>query len=263
MPKKRFIFAKKHLIERIDANTVILMVAILWVTGTYVQAISAETQASEGVASPKVKQVQTKKVGSAGDSSQTQIVRVSGIKPLLPQPTGGNVEPGLSVVYYDKFVRHINAIPKGGGAQGKGRAGKPIPYLNHQFNKGQVFDSGKNRGVCIHMTGLLNFSESGEYGFTALSNDGLRIHIDGETIIDDPAVHSDRFSNSAVVRVDESGWYSIEVLYFQRKGSAALKLFWKNPGSPTFEVVPADAFGHLARMPEGQGRYPRADARGT
>lgn len=153
------------------------------------------------------------------------------------------------MVYYDKFVRHIDAIPVGGGSEG-GRKGKPVAELNHQFEKGPVFDSGKNRGICLHMTGFFYFPETGVYTLTALSNDGIRISLDGKTVINDPTVHSDRYSNRAIVRIDRKGWYPIEVLYFQRKGTAALKLFWKKAASAEFEVVPAGAFGHLMQRPK-------------
>ena len=39
------------------------------------------------------------------------------------------------------------------------------------------------------------------------------------------------------------GWYSIEIDYYQRKGTAALRLKWTPPGGEE-SVVPVEVFAH-------------------
>jgi hypothetical protein len=95
------------------------------------------------------------------------------------------------------------------------------------------------------MKGYLLLDQKGRYEFQALSNDGVEMIIDGNSILIDPDVHSDRLSNVGILSVQEAGWHSLMVKYFQRKGSAALTLFWKTPGKDAFEVIPSKAYGHL------------------
>ena len=162
----------------------------------------------------------------------------------LPLDTSA-LEPGLAVLYFDKiFVRHLDMLPKGENAQERGRPGAPIPYLNHQFGRSQIFDSGTNRGLGMEISGYIRLDRPGTYGFQANSNDGFRLYIDGHLLIDDPNWHSDRLSPEAQLPVTEPGWYSLRARYFQRKGTATIQLYWRPPGENAFSIVPAKVLAH-------------------
>jgi len=167
------------------------------------------------------------------------------LEPAAVDPV--SIGPGLAVLYFDDFYRNVDEMPSGAAALKQGRPGKPVPNLDYRFGNGPVLDSGLSRGVGVRMTGLMRFPTAGKYLLKARSNDGVRIFIDGEKIIDDPDVHSDRYSAEAAVQIDRSGWYPLRVQYFQRKGSATLELYWKMPGQGGFEIVPAASFGHVAK----------------
>ena len=49
--------------------------------------------------------------------------------------------------------------------------------------------------------------------------------------------------------MQETGWHALMVKYFQRKGSAALTLYWKNPGNDGFEDISARVYVHLPDEP--------------
>ncbi len=153
---------------------------------------------------------------------------------------------GLRVLYFNGMFRNVREIPDGDMAMlEKGRPGSPILLINNQFGGDEVFDSGRNRGVGVQMKGYLFFSQKGLYEFQALSNDGIEVIVAGNSILIDPNVHSDRLSSITTLSVQETGWQPLMVKYFQRKGTAALTLFWKTPGNDEFEVVPARAYGYL------------------
>ncbi len=156
------------------------------------------------------------------------------------------MQPGLDVIYYKNFFkRHLRFLPEGKSSEYPSFRGKPITYLNHQFGKDEVFDSGETRGIGMRMTGYLNLTQPGIYEFQALSNDGIVFRMSGQTVLSDPGQHSDNLSNIGRVTVKATGWYPIIIEYFQRKGTAALKLFWKTPDSPEFFPVPEKAYGHI------------------
>lgn len=147
---------------------------------------------------------------------------------------------GLAVQYYTNvYIRNISRFPRSSG-----QSGAPIPQINHQFGNGQVFGSGAGRGVCVRMTGFINLSMPGRYEFQALSNDGIEVHIEGRRVLVDPNVHADRLSPTGTVNVTSPGWKPLEIKYFQRKGTAALKLYWKTPGASSMTIIPAAAYGH-------------------
>jgi hypothetical protein len=153
---------------------------------------------------------------------------------------------GLSVVYYTEFFeRHLDQIPRNGSSSFIKKTGPPVFELNHQFGKEEVFKTGTNRGVAMRMQGYLVVKDTGAFEFQALSNDGVIVRLAGKTVISDPEQHSDRLSNIGHVSIDNAGHYPLVVEYFQRKGTAALKLFWKTPGSDKFVPIPAHAYVHL------------------
>jgi len=158
------------------------------------------------------------------------------------------LQPGLSVIYFHGFYRNIFQMPKGKNAAKKGIPGKPIPVLDHKFGEDMVFDSGRAKGVGMHMDGFILFKMAGDYIFQAHTNDGFRLLISGKKIIDDPLYHSDRMSGEVKVKVSEPGWYPLRILYFQRKGTATIQLFWKKPGDKKMDIVPAEAYAHIPRQ---------------
>jgi hypothetical protein len=71
-----------------------------------------------------------------------------------------------------------------------------------------------------------------------------RVWAGGEQILDDPDVHADRFSDPAWVTIEEAGRYPITVLYFEKKNTSTLQLYWLKPTDepgPMF-IVPAESF---------------------
>ncbi|MGW8195751.1 MAG: PA14 domain-containing protein [Desulforhopalus sp.] len=155
------------------------------------------------------------------------------------------LQSGLSVLYLDGSYRFISEMPTGKSAEKRGRPGSPIPVINNQFGQGEVFDSGKSSKIGVQITGYIHLDTPGRYEFQALSNDGVQLYINGELIVSDAAVHSDRLSEIGSVAVETGKWQPFLVRYFQRKGTAALKLYWRPPGANDFTIVPERAYGHL------------------
>jgi hypothetical protein len=170
-------------------------------------------------------------------------------EPPKVQMQKDHLHPGLSVLYFHGFYRHIDEMPMGRIAAARGIPGEPIPFLNHQFGEEEmVFKSGKAKGVGMHMDGFILFEKPGDYVFQANTNDGFRLLISGLRIINDPTVHSDRMSEKGIVRVSVPGWYPLQILYFQRKGTATIELFWKKPEDNEKVIVPAEAYAHTPRQ---------------
>lgn len=163
----------------------------------------------------------------------------------LMRPDGAGMAPGLAVIYFFKKMRHIDEMPKGDEITREGRPGKPVLFLNHRFDKGVVFDSGKKQAVGMRMSGFIRFAQAGRYYLQANSNDGIRIFVAEKMIVDDPKVHADRLTVPGIVIIDKPGWYPVLIQYFQRKGTATLQLFWKVPGSDEYRILPAAVYAHL------------------
>ena len=177
---------------------------------------------------------------SACLSKERQPVR----KVAKPLDLNSPMEQGLESYYRFSFYRHIDQMPGDESMVAEGQKGKAVPYLDHRF-KESVFDSNKEKGVGVLLKGYLKIQEAGTYAFKAMSNDGIRVLVNGVEVGLDPTVHSDRFSPEGHVTIDQPGWYPLTVKYFQRKGTARLELYWQPPGSENFEIIPAAAYGHV------------------
>jgi len=154
-----------------------------------------------------------------------------------------SLRPGLPVYFRYAFYRHLNQMAFDEVMVTEGKPGKIVAFLDHQF-KESVFDSQHEKGVGVFLTGYLKMKTPGKYRFKAMANDGIRVVVNGQRVVYDPAFHSDRFSGIGEVNIASSGWYPLTVKYFQRKGTARLTLYWQPPGTDDFVVVPPEVYGH-------------------
>lgn len=156
------------------------------------------------------------------------------------------LEPGVEVFYFLDFFRHTGQMLKNEELVRKmGAPGPPISQLNHRFAGSRVFDSGEEKGVGMIMYGFFHLAEPGDYAFQAFTNDGFELTVNGHLIISDPGVHKGRFSDQGRITAARGGWFPMEIRYFQRKGTAALELYWQPPGADGFSIVPTEIYAHL------------------
>ena len=142
--------------------------------------------------------------------------------------------------YLNVKVRHVDEVE----AAGKGKPGEPIPALDWNSGDGEVLTSGRDDEVGARITGYLHFPAAGTYIMTIQSNDGVRMKLADQVVIDDPSVHSDQYSPYVDVVIDQPGWYPLYLVYFERGGTATLELYWQPPGTGSFVLVPAEMFRH-------------------
>jgi len=166
---------------------------------------------------------------------------------ILPAPEQEDImrslEPGLIPHYRYSFYRTLDQMPTDASMVSDGQQGQPVLFLNHTFT-GNIFDSQKDKGVGVYMSGYLQMKTKGTYRFQAMSNDGIRVIVNQEVVVIDPKVHPDRLSDIGEISIPAPGWYPITVKYFQRKGTARLELYWQLPESDALEIVPPEAYGH-------------------
>ncbi|WP_169569262.1 PA14 domain-containing protein [Sneathiella limimaris] len=168
---------------------------------------------------------------------------MGGAKPLSPQPAADSLKPGLAVTYYGVKLNSIQQFIEWMEYE-KGKPGEPIPMLNYQVGQGAVLTHSATDLVGADIKGLLHFEKTGTYTFMVHSNDGVRVTIGGVMIHEDPDVHADRFSDEIKLEISEPGWYPVHILYFEKKNTATLELYWDPPGPEEIDYVPATAFAH-------------------
>lgn len=116
----------------------------------------------------------------------------------------------------------------------------------------------ENRFALRAQTRLL-IPEDGVYRFALGSDDGSRLVIDGEIIIDRNRTQG--FTTTTADVFLEAGTADIEVLYFENSGSEGLILSWRAPSDAGVSVVPEDAFESSVGSPRPRVMRWRAQAR--
>ncbi len=161
---------------------------------------------------------------------------------LDPQPAEGALSPGLKVTYYSNIFNLVEEVREWAQAE-PGTAGTPLLSLDYNVGSGLVLSSGRKDGVGAVIEGLINFPEAGVYTMAMQANDGVELTIGGVTILSDPTVHADRFTDLVTVQIDDAGWYALDLLYFEKRNTSTLELYWLTPGEEGgLNFVPPSAF---------------------
>lgn len=80
-------------------------------------------------------------------------------------------------------------------------------------------------------SGQVQAPHSGEFTFYTVSDDGIRVWVNGQKIIDDWAVHG-ATPHQGTIKLEAGQKYAIRVEYFQGASGSAYQLMWSNPKQP-------------------------------
>ncbi|MEM8873556.1 MAG: ThuA domain-containing protein [Planctomycetota bacterium] len=99
---------------------------------------------------------------------------------------------------------------------------------------------GYDQFYLAEFTAQLLIDEPGDYQFLLTSDDGSRLTINGETIIDQGFAHAMESKVGAVAL--QAGAHPLRVSYFQAGGGQGLILKWQPPSSKSFVPIPSQRF---------------------
>jgi hypothetical protein len=88
--------------------------------------------------------------------------------------------------------------------------------------------------------GLISVPQSGQYTFYTKSDDGARLFVDGQELINDFSVHG-ATEDSGTIFLSAGHQYPIEMDYFQATGPYLAQLEWSGP-SISKQIIPSSAF---------------------
>lgn len=126
------------------------------------------------------------------------------------------------------------------------------PYLSHMthhrtdamidFNWGTsaAIINGVSRLFSVRWTGRIESKYSETYTFVTLEDDGIRVWVDGQPVIDDWHDHKPAGRRGSI-RLEAGRKYDIKIEYFENGiGHAEVHLRWASPSQP-LEVIPESA----------------------
>lgn len=154
-----------------------------------------------------------------------------------PQPPDSGLMPGLALRLYD-VGEPMDALPMLVAGQTP-NVSTVTPTVDL---RDADFGGLKDRFLAV-LTGWLRVPEGGEYTFRLTSDDGSRLTIADQRVIDHDGLHGSE-PRDATLELTE-GLHPILIEHFENDVDARLLLEWKRPGRP-FAVVPSSSLATLA-----------------
>lgn len=88
----------------------------------------------------------------------------------------------------------------------------------------------------VRWSGRVLAPVTGSYTFTTTSDDGVRLWVNNQLIINNFTDHS-ATNNSGVINLTANTYYDIWMEFYENGGSAVARLFWSYPGR-TRQIIP-------------------------
>ena len=115
-----------------------------------------------------------------------------------------------------------------------------IEQIDFHSYYGIFAGSDRSDDVAACFEARLRFQMTGTYSLCLRSDDGSKLYMNDELIIDLDGLHPDETRCTAIEVT--SGTSDIMIEYWERGGYAIMYLLWRTPDSGVYEVIPGSAF---------------------
>ncbi len=149
----------------------------------------------------------------------------------LPAADVSGLQPGLTM---DEYRGNWETVPDFAGMTPK--ASTVAAELGFPQEAGKPVE-----GVARRYSGYVSAPEDGVYQFQLTSDDGSRLWIDGELVVDNDGLHSSQAKTGAIALA--KGWHRFQLGWFNGTGDAALDLQMAKAGEKPAPLA-AEAFKH-------------------
>ena len=113
-----------------------------------------------------------------------------------------------------------------------------VSVIDNNFDANPVW--GLYEDFVIEYSGYIQFENAGEYHFYAPADDGVKLYLDGNLVIDDWYDKGGGGSVSQTIQVEAGQTVPFQLWYYENGGGANVQLMWDASGD--WNVVPDSAF---------------------
>jgi hypothetical protein len=200
--------------------------------------IPGENNPSLSIANAQISNVGSYAVVVAnGYGSVTSAVVTLDVVPVGVAPGNGT---GLRGNYYTSHFS-TNAF------SGPATLSRVDPTVNFDFGAGSPDPLISADFFTARWTGQVQALGDDTYTFYTISDDGVRLWVNGQLLVDQWVLHSP-FTNSGTISLVGTQKYDLQMEYFEQTGGAIAQLYWSNATSsvgyepvPTSQLYPAAA----------------------
>ncbi len=112
------------------------------------------------------------------------------------------------------------------------------PQINFDWATGSPHASVGGDTFSVRWTGRVQAPLSEVYTFITRTDDGVRLWVNGELLIDQWKNQS-ATEHSGSLALSAGRWYTIQIDYYENTGNAVAQLCWSSPSTPK-ELIPQD-----------------------
>jgi MSHA biogenesis protein MshQ len=150
------------------------------------------------------------------------------VPPISACPTGSTLVAGITGDYFNNqtLTGSVTATRSDGPINFDWGTGAPGPTAINVDN------------FSIRWNGYLLVTESGSHRFQTNTDDGVRLTVNGVSLIDQWNDHSATTHTSATISLEAGKAYPIKLEFYENTGFALMQLRWQTPGSASYVVIP-------------------------
>ncbi len=152
------------------------------------------------------------------------LLQIGSDEPLAPTSTSSGL--GLSASYFTNINLTGSAVLQRTEA------------INFDWGSGSPGPGIGANNFSVRWTGQIELPVTGSYRFQTLSDDGVRVYVDGIRVINNWTLHA-ATRNTSSSRTYAAGKHTITVEFYESGGSAVMKFYWRLPGTTPYDIVPA------------------------
>jgi len=134
--------------------------------------------------------------------------------------------------------------------------------VNFAWNNGSPAAGIPANNWSARWTGSLTALKSGEYTFCLHADDGCRLFIDDQSVIDHWSLDSGKEAHTGKMNLVAGQRYKFRAEYFQGPGDASIQLSWLVPAASRPAELRCDPAGQLQIVAAQPGRYELTSANG-
>ncbi|MFI7118611.1 family 16 glycoside hydrolase [Amycolatopsis sp. NPDC049868] len=163
-------------------------------------------------------------------ASSALVTALSGLATAPAEAAIPPQQPGVTLRTYDlqRELTKLCAIKSGQTPN----VDKLMPTINWTTTA----DFGLDERFVSEVIGNINIATAGQYEFRLTSDDGSRLRIDGQTVINHDGLHGATPATGSVQL--STGYHALRIDHFDNTNDQQVTLEWRPPGAADFALVP-------------------------
>jgi parallel beta-helix repeat protein len=169
---------------------------------------------------------ETLTVSYAGPNLAKQSIPASALYRVGTQVIPPGTGTGLRAEYFNNRTLTASAV-----------LSRTDATVNFDWGTGALAPGVNADNASVRWTGQVEAPVTGSYTFSTSSDDGVRLWVNGQPLINNWTDHATTADNGPLITLDAGQKYDIRMEYFENGGGAVARLLWSYPGQVQ-QIIP-------------------------